>query len=95
MKRYLVWLSVVMGVMGLLNTETVWSADYTDLSARALKTKMDSGQAIVVINPLSDIEFNENHIPGSVNIPLHLISTTDQLPPDKTTAIVTYCLGPK
>jgi len=42
-----------------------------------------------------DIEFNEGHIPGSVNIPLHRIATTDQLPADKATPNVTYCLGPQ
>ena len=95
MKRCLVWLTVAMGVMGLINAGFAWSAEFTDLSAKALKARMDSGETMMVINPLSDIEFNENHIPGSVNIPLHLIPTTNQLPPDKATPIVTYCLGPK
>jgi rhodanese-related sulfurtransferase len=72
-----------------------WSADFENLSAQALKARMESGTPILVLNPLSDIEFAEGHIPRSVNIPLHLIASTSLLPVDKTTPIVTYCLGPK
>ncbi len=66
-----------------------------DLSAERLKDAMDKGTPMLLLNPLSDIEFNEAHIPGSVNIPLHTIMKTDKLPKDKDMLIVTYCLGPK
>jgi rhodanese-related sulfurtransferase len=69
-----------------------WAADFEDILAQVLKAKIDSGESSMVVNPLSDIEFDEGHIPGSVNIPLHLISTTDRLPAEKSTLIVTYCL---
>jgi len=65
------------------------------ITAQELKSKMDSGTPLFLLDPLSDIEFNEQHIPGSVNIPLATIPATDQLPQDKSTLIVTYCLGPK
>jgi rhodanese-related sulfurtransferase len=71
------------------------TAELKDLSAQEVKDLMASGQSAVVINPLSDIEFNENHIPGTVNIPLHNLAGSDLLPADKATPIVTYCLGPK
>ena len=54
---------------------------------------LDSVQNMRVINPLSDIEYNEGHIPGSINIPLHTIMRSDRLPADKQTPIVTYCLS--
>ena len=72
-----------------------WTAQFKNLSAQEVKAMMDSGETIFVLNPLSDIEFGEGHIPGSVNIPNHTIAATDQLPADKSTPIVTYCLGPK
>ncbi len=72
-----------------------WAGSFTDISTQSLKDRLESGEKILVVNPLSDLEFDEQHIPGSVNIPLHLISTTDKLPEDKATPIVTYCLGPK
>ena len=72
-----------------------WAKKFADLSLDQLKAKMDSGEKVFLLNPLSDIEFNEGHIPGSINIPLQDIATTDKLPQDKDTLIVTYCLGPK
>ena len=67
----------------------------TDLTAQQLKAMLDSGQEMLLVNSLSDIEFNEGHIPGSVNIPLHTIMRSKDLPADKDTLIVTYCLGKK
>jgi len=71
------------------------AADFPEIKAPALKAKLDAGEKVFLLNPLSDIEFNQGYIPGSVNIPLHLLGTTDQLPQDKNTLIITYCLGPK
>jgi 3-mercaptopyruvate sulfurtransferase SseA len=68
---------------------------FKNLKASEVKALLDGSQEVLVLNPLSDIEYNENHIPGSVNIPLYMISSSDRLPGDKSTPIVTYCLGPK
>jgi len=73
----------------------VMASDFPVISAQELKAKMDAGEQLVLLNPLSAIEFNESHIPGSVNIPLHQIKTTDKLPKDKNMLIVIYCLGPR
>ena len=74
---------------------SVRADNFPVISAKELKAKMGSGEKLVLINPLSDIEFNEGHIPGSINIPLNTFMTTDRLPSDKGTLIITYCLGPK
>jgi hypothetical protein len=66
-----------------------------DLSAFGLKQIMDSGKPVFLLNPLSEIEFNEAHIPGSTNIPLEVIPISEKLPQRKDTLIVTYCKGPK
>ncbi len=66
-----------------------------DLSAQRLKQLLDSGKPIFLLNPLSEIEFNEAHIPGSSNIPAEEILTTKKLPQSKDALIVTYCKGPK
>lgn len=60
-----------------------------------LKARMDHGEKVVLLNPLADILFNEGFIPGSINIPIKQLATTDKLPSDKETVIVTYCLGPQ
>ena len=76
-------------------TSTGHAVNKGDLNASELKALIDSGEKVFLVNPLSDIEYNEGNIPGSVNIPLHTIMSTDKLPKDKQTLIVTYCLGPK
>lgn len=88
-------LITTISLMVLFLASPIWAADFPDLSAKVLKAKLDSGEQMLLVNPLSDIEFNEGHIPGSVNIPLQQIKSTDRLPADKSVAIVTYCLGPK
>lgn len=94
MAKYL-FRMLTIGLFWLTCIGIAWSGDFKDLSPQDLKSKLDSGTKIFLLNPLSDIEFAEGHIPGSVNIPLHLLSTTDKLPEDKACPIVTYCLGPK
>ena len=65
------------------------------ITALELKGRMDSGEDLFLLNPLSEIEFNEGNIPGSVNIPYTTILETNKLPENKNTLIVTYCLGLK
>jgi hypothetical protein len=73
----------------------IYAADFPDITAKDLKAKLDGGEKLFLLNPLSDIEFNEGHIQGTVNIPLDAIANTDKLPADKGILIITYCLGPK
>ena len=88
-------LVLVAIVAVLIGAGEVWASNFDAITAKELKAKMDAGEEIFLLNPLSDIEFNEGHIPGSVNVPLHTLSTTSKLPKNKKTLIVTYCLGPK
>ena len=71
------------------------AANFPEITAEQLKAKLDAGEQLLLINPLSDIEFNDQHIPGSVNIPLQNILIDDSLPEDKNHLIITYCLGRK
>jgi rhodanese-related sulfurtransferase len=74
----------------LLFTPSIWAADFTTISTSQLKSKLDAKEKFLFVNALSDIEFNLEHIPGSVNIPPGEIQTTDKLPQDKETLIVFY-----
>jgi rhodanese-related sulfurtransferase len=76
----------------LLSTHAVFAGGHQDINAQRVKTLLDSGSALVV-NPLSPIEFDHEHIPGSVNIPLKLLA--QRLPADKSQPLVFYCLGEK
>jgi rhodanese-related sulfurtransferase len=65
---------------------------FTELSAPEVKQMNDKGQAILV-NSLSAIEFEMQNIPGSINIPIDQMETTDKLPKDKNSPIIFYCMG--
>lgn len=65
-------------------------AEPTEIGAVELK-KMMGATEVLVIFPLSPIEFDNLQIPGSVNIPLEEVSAG--LPADKNRPLVFYCLG--
>lgn len=84
---------VLLGVLLLVGP--VPAEDFPALGAKQLKAKIDANEKMFLWNPLSDIEFNEGYIPGSVNVPFHRAGGSDSLPKDKQTPVITYCLGPK
>ena len=71
------------------------AASRKDYNAWELKELIDSGAPVFLLNPLSELEFNEGHIPGSINIPTEEIMKTPKLPRNKDALIITYCKGPK
>jgi len=90
MKRMFVWSSLLLIVLVLLFAPSIWAADLTTISTQELKSKLDSKEKFLIVNALSDIEFAMEHIPGSINICVGNIKTTDRLPKDKETLIVFY-----
>ena len=86
-------LLVAMGVIFFLPLTCLGA--WPDLTAQQLKNLLDSGQPVFLLNALSDLEFNEGHIPGSVNVPLHTIMHSKKLPENKDALIVSYCLSKK
>jgi rhodanese-related sulfurtransferase len=61
-----------------------------------LKTIYDAKADFLLINALSPIEFAEESISGSVNIPYNgLKSGKVKLPQNKGKKLVFYCKGPK
>ena len=89
-KRISLWPSLLVIVSVLIFTSSIWAADFLDISTSDLKNKLDAKEGFLLVNTLSDIEFNLEHIPGSINIPVGEIQTTDKLPQDKETLIVFY-----
>jgi len=78
-------LSLVLTGFGMANT-------WAEIEAEDLKQMMGKEDVLVVF-PLSKIEFNDMHIKGSVNIPVEMLK--EKLPEDKEKKIVFYCLGRK
>lgn len=87
--------SVCLSMLILFFCVPSFASNFPNYSANQIKSKLDSGEDIFLLCPLSDIVFNEKSIPGSTNIPLAEIMKAKTLPRDKGTEIITYCLGPK
>jgi len=61
-----------------------------------LKKMFDAKKDFLLINALSSIEFTEERIKGSINIPFEkLRSGKAKLPENKDKMLVFYCKGPK
>ena len=66
------------------------------ISTDDLKKLYDSKADFLLINTLSPIEYAEEHISGSTNIPyMYLKSGKAKLPDDKNKMLVFYCKGVK
>lgn len=85
---------LMAGMMFVLLTSAFASAapGYKDIDAAGTKALMENAGALVVF-PLSPIEFDNQHIQGSVNIVMDRLEY--ELPKDKERIIVFYCLGTK
>lgn len=61
-----------------------------------LKKLYDAKADFLLINTLSPVEFAEERIKGSINIPyMHLKSGAAKLPDDRNKMLIFYCKGPK
>ena len=67
---------------------------YTVITAPEVKNMLLKGDALLV-HVLSKLEYEMQHIAGSINIPFDEIATTGKLPIDKSTPIIIYCMGNK
>jgi len=80
---------LILGLL-LLFASPMRAAVVATISTAEVKSKLDAQEMFLLVNALSDIEFNLEHIPGSINIPAGEIQTTDKLPQDKETLLVFY-----
>jgi len=65
------------------------------ITAPELWRWLQSDHPPMLINALSRIEFDIQHIPGSINIPANEVSTSDRLPERRDAPMVFYCMGLK
>lgn len=61
------------------------------ISAKELKNRLESDEDFKLINVLSEESFNEEHIPGSRNIPTAKIDKKAEEELDKSEEIIVYC----
>ncbi|NNF98282.1 MAG: rhodanese-like domain-containing protein [Desulfobacteraceae bacterium] len=68
------------------------AADIRRISAPEVKNLVETDQALL-IHVLSEIEFEFQHIPKSINIPIIKMASTNLLPLDKNRPLIFYCMG--
>ena len=52
-----------------------------------------STEGAVLLDVRTAAEYNDHHIPGSINIPLDKLDIVEQRIPDKTTPVFVHCLS--
>jgi hypothetical protein len=84
-------------MLGLLVSPRPTDADeapmdgYKEINAFELKQMIDGDAKAVVINVLSEMEYESQHIRGSINIPVVEMRQTDKLPADRQTPLIFHC----
>ncbi len=89
--------AIMIGVITLLfaaipGTLRAKSEVFQEITAPEVKHKLDSGEGLL-IHVLTELEYDAQHIPNSINIPVVEMETTDKLPKDKGMPVIFYCMG--
>lgn len=66
---------------------------YKKINAQEIKHLLNTNSSAMLIHTLSKIEFIQQHIPNSTNIPTDNMAKTLKLPKDKMTPLIFYCMG--
>lgn len=62
------------------------------ISREQIKSILDSGESITLVEALPPQYFNKNHLPGAINLPHDQVSElATALLPDRDSLIVVYC----
>ena len=85
-------LSSVFSFVVLCFGSVAMAADYPDLTAPEVKMMVED-QGALLVHVLSRLEYNIQHIPDSINIPITEVATTDLLPEEKDKPLIFYCMG--
>ena len=65
---------------------------YERLTAPEVKSMIENNGTLLV-HVLTSVEFDMQHISGSVNIPIVELETTDKLPKNPDIPLIFYCMG--
>ena len=93
MKKYYIVALIIFLLIFIIPCEgKVQADDIKNLAAPEVKNIFDN-HAALLIHVLSEIEFKIQHIPGSINIPIVHMKSTDKLPMEKDKPLIFYCMG--
>ena len=79
------WLLIFM-------TSQAGAGQIPNLTAPEVK-KMVEEDGALLIHVLSQIEFEMQHIPNSINIPIIQVAESDKLPTQLDKPLIFYCMG--
>lgn len=82
----------ILGIVLFASLQTAAAHGPKRLTALEVKKMVEDDQALLV-HVLSSIEFQMQHIPGSINIPITHMENTAKLPKAKNAPIIFYCMG--
>lgn len=90
------WISLgaLLFILSAVTPAQAETEEYKKVTAPEVKDMLDGGRATAV-HVLSRIEFEMQHIPGSINVPINEMDETDKLPKQKDTPLIFYCMGLK
>lgn len=85
---------VILFIFLFLSIVPAWAdkVPYSEITAPEVKSMLENKEALL-INLLSKIEFDMQNIPGSINIPIDIIDSSDKMPEDKNKPIILHCMG--
>ena len=91
--------AIKIGLMTLAGVLILFTAAHAGESFQTVSTPtlhkwMNASPKPVLVYSLNPIEFNEQHIAGSICIPVELMEGNPSMPKDKKGRIVFYCHGP-
>ncbi len=96
MKKYHTVIRWLYGLLflGVTSVAMAESSAIRVVSAPEVKQLIEK-ENVFIVHALSRIEYEQQHIPSSINIPASEVETSNQLPKDKNTPIIFYCMGVK
>ena len=100
MHRQVIKITVALLIMVTLACTVVSAHEHNPLNgfkiitAPEVKNLLEQNNAML-IHVLSQLEYEMQHISGSINIPFNEIAETGKLPADKNVPLVFYCMGQK
>lgn len=68
---------------------------FKEITAPETKLMMDENPSTLLINVLSSLEYELQHITNSISIPVNQLKNSPLLPEDKNVPLIFYCMGPR
>jgi rhodanese-related sulfurtransferase len=66
---------------------------FNTISPKDAYERLKSKEDIILLDVRTQEEYEEKHIPNSINIPLNLLAQVEKKLPDKNKTIFVYCLS--